>query len=132
MKISLHHIIQIMWCFLKEHNSNYVVFLFLYHQPQTLDLSAVLGAGGHNVDPGGINAAVSQDIRQLRNILLNAVKSPGKELTEVVGKDLGRIDTRRLTQPLHLRPDIASVQGLAGSRHEDNAILNTAPFGIIQ
>ena len=43
------------------HNSNYVVFL--YHQSQPLDLPAVLGAGGHNVDSGGINAAVSQNIR---------------------------------------------------------------------
>ena len=112
------------------HNSNYVVFL--YHQPQPLDLSAVLGAGGYNIDPGGINAAVPQDIRQLCNILLNAIEGPGKELAEVMGKDLGGIDTRCLTQPFHLRPDIASVQRLAGSRHEDNATLNTAPFGIIQ
>ena len=104
----------------------------LYNQPQPFDLSAVFGAGGHNIDPGGINAAVSQDIRQLRNVLLDPVKSPGKELAEVMGKYLGWIDTRCLTQPLHLCPDIASVQRLAGSRHEDNATLDTAPFGIIQ
>ena len=132
MEILLHHIIQIMWCFLKEHNSNYVVFLFLYHQSQTLDLSAVLGAGGHNVDPGGINAAVPQNICQLRNILLNAVKSPGKELAEVMGKDLGGIDTRCLTQPFHLCPDVASVQRLTVSCHKDNAAMDSAPFGIIQ
>ena len=36
------------------------------------------GAGGHNIDSGGIDAAVPQNIRQLRNILLNAVESTGK------------------------------------------------------
>ena len=72
------------------HNSNYVVFL--YHQSQPLDLPAVLGAGGHNVDSGGINAAVSQNIRQLCNVLLNAVKGSCKEFPQIVGKDLGRID----------------------------------------
>ena len=92
---------------------------------------AVLGAGGHDVDPGGINATVPQNIRQLRNVLLNAIKSPCKELTEVMGKDLGGIDTRCLTQPFHLCPDVASVQGLTGSCHKDNAAMDAAPFGII-
>ena len=103
----------------------------LYNQPQPFDLSAVFGAGGHNIDPGGINAAVSQDIRQLRNVLLDPVKSPGKELAEVMGKYLGWIDTRCLTQPLHLCPDIASVQWLTIFRNEDNTVLDARSFGII-
>lgn len=56
----------------------------------------MLCSGGHNIDPGGINAAVSQDIRQLRNILLDAVKGPYKELPQIMGKDLGGIDARHL------------------------------------
>lgn len=60
------------------HNSNYVVFFFLHHQAQPLDLSAVFGAGGHNIDSGGIDAAVPQNIRQLRNILFDTVESAGK------------------------------------------------------
>lgn len=107
-------------------------FFLLYDQSQALNLPAVLAAGGHNVDSGGIDAAVPQNIRQLRNILFNAIESPGKELAEVMGKNLGRVDPRCLTQPFHLRPDVASVQRLTGSRHEDNAAMDAAPFGIIQ
>ena len=59
----------------------------------------MFGAGGHNIDPGCINAAVTQDIRQLCNILLNAVESTGKELPQIVGKDLGK--------DLHLPHDTA-------------------------
>ena len=81
----------------------------LYNQPQPFDLSAVFGAGGHNIDPGGINAAVSQDIRQLRNVLLDPVKSPGKELPQIMWKHFRRINSYRHTEPLHLRPDITAV-----------------------
>ena len=73
----------------------------------------MFGAGGHNIDPGGINAAVSQDIRQLRNVLLDPVKSPGKELAEVMGKYLGFLDTRFPAKLLHLSPNAAAVQRLA-------------------
>ena len=76
----------------QKHNSHYVVFLFLHHKSQSLDLSAVFGAGGHNIDPCGINAAVSQNIRQLCNVLLDAIKGSGKELAQIVGKNLGRVD----------------------------------------
>ena len=72
------------------HNSNYVDFL--YDQPKAFDFSAVLGSGGHDIDSGGVDAAVSQNIRQLRNVLLDAIKGSGKELAQIVGKNLGRID----------------------------------------
>ena len=93
----------------------------LYNQPQPFDLSAVFGAGGHNIDPGGINAAVSQDIRQLRNILLNAVKGPCKELPQIVWKDLGGIDPCCPAQPFHLRPNVTAVQRITAPGDEDGA-----------
>ena len=34
-------------------------FLFLYYQTHTLDLAAVFPAGGHDIDSGGIDAAVT-------------------------------------------------------------------------
>ena len=62
------------------------------------------GAGGHNIDSGGIDAAVPQNIRQLCNILLNAVESTGKELPQIVGKDFGRIYIRYMAQPVSSVP----------------------------
>lgn len=114
------------------HNSNYVEFYFLHHQPQPLNLSAVFGAGGHYIDPGCVNAAVPQDVRQFRNILLNAIESPGKELAQIVWKDFGRVNARRLTQPFHLCPNVAAVQGLAVSGDEDSTASDTALLSIIQ
>ena len=64
------------------------VSFYLYNQPEPFDFSAVLGTGGHNIDPGGVDTAVTQDIRQFSNILFDAVKGPGKELSQIVGKHL--------------------------------------------
>ena len=35
------------------------LFYSLYDQPQSLDFSAMLGAGGHNINAGRVNAAVT-------------------------------------------------------------------------
>ena len=66
-----------MWC-----------FFCLHHQPQTFDLLPVFRAGGHDIDPGGVDAAVAQDICQFGDDLLNAVKSSGKQLAQIVWKYL--------------------------------------------
>ena len=89
------------------------------------------GAGGHNIDSGGIDAAVPQNIRQLRNILLNAVESTGKELPQIVGKDFGRIYIRYMAQPFHLCPYIAAIQGGAVPGNEDSTALDTAFLRVI-
>ena len=62
-----HHIMRIMWS-----------FFCLHHQPQSLDHAAVLRAGSDDIDPGGIDAAVSQNIRQLSDVLFHTVKGAGE------------------------------------------------------
>ena len=64
----------------------------------------MLGSGGHNIDSCGIDAAVTQNVCQLRNILLNAVEGPGEQFPQIMGKYFGGIHLRGLTQPLHLGP----------------------------
>ena len=44
--------------------------------------------GGDQIDPGGLDAAVAQDVRELRNILTGLVKDAGKQVPEVVGEHL--------------------------------------------
>ena len=109
-----------------------MVFLFLHHKTQPFDLSAMFGAGGHNIDPGGINAAVTQDIRQLCNILLDPIKSSGKEFPQIVGKDLGRVHLGRMTQPLHLGPYVAAIQWFAGLGDENYTASDRAFLRITQ
>lgn len=57
----------------------------------------MLDASTHNVDPGGVDAAVAQNVRQLGNVLFNAVKRPGEQLAQIVGKDLAGLHP----PPLH-------------------------------
>ncbi len=68
------------------HNVNYVVLL--YHQPQPFYFLPVLPAGGHDINPCGINTAVTQDICQLGDILFHSIKRPCEEFPQVMRKDL--------------------------------------------
>lgn len=119
------------WNNVSPHNSNYVVFLRLNHQAKPLDFPAVFRSGGHNIDPRCINAAVPQNICQLCDIFLNAIESPGKQLAQIVGENLGRIDTRCFAQPFHLRPNIAAVQRLSIPCNENSPAPDPAFLGII-
>ena len=92
----------------------------------------MLGSGGHNIDSCGIDAAVTQNVCQLRNILLNAVEGPGEQFPQIMGKYFGGIHLRGLTQPLHLGPDIAAVQGVAIAGDEDPPVGSSAFFSILQ
>lgn len=51
--------------------------------------------GSHNINPGSINTAMPQYIRQFCNIFLNIIKSPCKQLTQIMRKHLARRYTSR-------------------------------------
>ena len=117
---------------LSPHNSNYVVFLFLYHETQPLNLSAMFCSCGHNIDSRGIDTAVAQDIRQLGDVLFNAVKGSCKEFPEIMWEYFGRVHTCCSTQPLHLCPDIAAIHGLPILCNKDRTALDSAMLRVIQ
>ena len=89
-------------------------------------------AGGDDINPCCIDAAVAQNIRQLGDVLFDAVKCPGKQLSQVVGKHLAFLDTGSFTPLFHLPPDTTAVQGLAVFADKDRASCDAAAFGIIQ
>ena len=70
----------------------------------------MLQTRGDNVDTGGVDAAVPQDICQLSQILVDGVKGTGKQLAQIVWKNLGLCHLRNRTELLHSSPDGASVQ----------------------
>lgn len=78
----------------RPHNSHYVVSLFLYNQPQPLDLSSVFGSGGHDIDAGGVDAAVAQNVGRLGDVLFNAVEGAGEQFAEIVGEYLAGLYPR--------------------------------------
>lgn len=53
---------------------------FLFHQDKghPVELPLVFSAGGDDVDPGGVDTTVTQNIRQLGNVVVNGVELPGK------------------------------------------------------
>lgn len=80
-----------------------------HHQTQPLQLAAVFQASSHNINPRGIDAAVAQHVRQLRDVFFYGVKGPGKKLAQIVGKDLAGLDPGGGAQALHPPPDAAAA-----------------------
>lgn len=57
----------------------------------------MLRARLHDIDPGGADAGMAQDIGQLGNILFRRVEHHGKEVAQVVRKHLPGVYPRRAT-----------------------------------
>lgn len=81
---------------------------------------AVLRAGGDDINAGRIDAAVTENVGELCNVLFDAVKHPGEQVAQIVRKHLFRVDLRLLAQGFHLPPDICPVDGLARAGHENH------------
>ena len=92
----------------------------------------MLLSGSHNIDTGGVNGAVTQNTGQLGNVLFNAVKGSGKQLSQIVRKHLAFFDTGDFTQLLHLPPDAAAVQRLSVSADGDFTGFDTTALCIVQ
>ena len=82
----------------------------------------MLGTGGADVDARGVDAAVSQQIRQLRQIAVQPVERPGEQVAEVVGKHLLVGYPGGTAEGFHLPPDVAAVKGRAAARDEHGAV----------
>lgn len=92
----------------------------------------MLGAGGNDVEAGGVDARMPQKIGQLGDVLFLLVEDPGKEMAQVVGKHLALIHPRRPTKGLHLPPNGHPVDRLSRAGDEDRAAFNAPLGGILQ
>ena len=70
---------------------NYVSFLYSHDKAKLFDLFSMLCPCTHDINPGRVDAAVSQNIRQFGNVLFDAVEGSGKEFSQIVGKHLCRL-----------------------------------------
>ena len=59
----------------------------LRHKSQLLQLPRMFRAGGHEINPCGVDGGVPQDIRQLHDIPADLIKGRGKQMPEVVWKN---------------------------------------------
>ena len=81
----------------------------------------MLPAGGFDVDSGGFDAAVAQDICQRGDVFLDFIEAAGEQVTHVVGIDFRGVHLRRVAQALHHAPDIAAIQRFSAAASEDRA-----------
>ena len=79
-------------------------------QPQLIQGPGMLGAGGDEVDAGGLDAAVAQQVRQLDDVPAGPVEHHSKQVPQIVGEHLARVHPGVPAQPLHLRPDLPAAQ----------------------
>ena len=73
---------------------------------QTIQLFHVLRPGREQVDAGGPNVGVAQDVRQLYDVSVDPVVHRREQVSQIVRKDLGGRYSRPFTNCLHLRPDL--------------------------
>ena len=63
-------------------------------------------AGFHDINSCRLDAGMTEQVRQFRDIFFEVVKCPRKQVPQVVGKDLAGFHSRLCTQSLHFRPDL--------------------------
>ena len=78
-------------------------------------------AGGHDIDSGGVDAAVAQNVRQLGNVLFQTIEGSGEQLAQIVGEHLAGLHPGFFTKSFHLCPNIASIQRLSVSGDKNRA-----------
>ena len=93
-----------------------MLFPPLNHQSQPLQLSPVLLPCGNHINSGSINTAVSQHICKLCDILINFIKTSGKQMAKVMRKYFIGQHPCFCCEPLHSTPDITSIHGISGFR----------------
>lgn len=92
----------------------------------------MLPSGGHDINPGGVDAAVAQDVCQLCDVFFHGVKDSCKEMPQVVGEDLAFQNFCPLAEVFHFPPDATAVQRLSGPADEHGAGLQAFSFDILQ
>ena len=120
-----------------QHNANYVLsgsaaLFYLHYQPHVFHFSAVLRAGGDDIDARGIDAAVAEDIRKLCDVLFQSVKRPREQVAQIVRKYFVGIDVGVLAHGFHLTPDIRAADGLARPRNKNRSCCDLPIFGVAQ
>ena len=78
--------------------------LYFHQQIHPFQLFSVVGERFFQIDPRGLDAAMSQHPRQLYDIMMQPVIRPGKQVPQIMWKNLFLINARLPAQALHLPP----------------------------
>ena len=81
----------------------------------------MLCAGGYQIDPGGLDAAVPEQVGKLDNIMADLIENSGKQVPQIVREHLARLYARIFAELLELCPDLAAVKLLSASGAKNRA-----------
>ena len=93
-------------------------YSFCLHQPKVGYFFCINIFRGYQIDPRRLDAAVAQHVGEGRNVTGSTVKTPGKEMTQIMRKHLFPGDSCDLAKSFHFRPDLSSVKPPAACRQE--------------
>ena len=103
-------------------------FAILYDQMHELHMTAVLRAGGYDIYPCGVYAAVAEYVGELCDILVCAVKYTGEQMTEIVRKYFPRVYIGVGAQGFHFFPNGDPAYRLSAARYENTSRYDAALF----
>ena len=106
--------------------------VFSYHQPHIFELFTMFLAGGYDINPSGIDAAVTEDVGELGDIFFNAVKRAGKQVTKVMRKNFGGVDVCVPAKLFHFSPDVCTADGPARFGDKYRTAVNMVTICIFQ
>ena len=92
----------------------------------------MLITGGDDIDTSSVNAAVTENIGELGDVLFKLVKCSCKEMAQIVRKHLIGIDVCLFAQRFHFTPNICTVDGLARFRNEYRSCFDVSFSGIAE
>ena len=75
-------------------------------------------AGGNDINAGGVNTAVTEDVGKLGDVLFNTVKGTCEQVTKIMRKYLLRIYSRLLAKAFHFSPNIRAAHWLTVAGNE--------------
>lgn len=103
----------------------------LYYQPHIFHLAFMFSTGSNNVDPCGVDTAVTENVGELGYILFNTVKCTGEKMAKIVREYLIRRYPCLLAQRFHLTPDITSTHRFTGFSDKDTACNDALSLDVI-
>jgi hypothetical protein len=99
---------------------------------QTLQFFDMVFLCGRHVDPCGIDAAVSEDIRKVADVFMYAVVGARKEMAEVMWECFFQCNACFFGVFFHFRPDVAAVYRVSVFCDEDCAASDALLFAVVE
>ena len=105
-------------------------FMGLLDQPHPVQHPFMGSGADRHINPGRLDPAMPQHIRQMRQVLLNGVKGTCEQVAQVVREYFAGLHLRVFAKLLHIVADVGAVQGFSAFRAEDATAFNPTLFCI--